>query len=204
LLGVLSARDRVHVVSGRPRADLERWFGALPLDLHAEHGFWSRARGSGTWTPLDPGAAAWKGEIRPVLEDIARRTPGSFVEEKTVTLAWHYRRSDPELAGEHARALRARLAERLEAEALEVLGGAKVLEIRPRGVHKGRVVPRILADAPNAAAVIAIGDDRTDEDIFAALPPSAHTIHVGNANSRAAYRLPHAVAVRRLLRSIHA
>ncbi|MGK4005213.1 bifunctional alpha,alpha-trehalose-phosphate synthase (UDP-forming)/trehalose-phosphatase [Sorangium sp. So ce1036] len=204
LLGVLSERDRVHVVSGRLRADLERWFGALPLDLHAEHGFWSRSRGSREWIPLEPGAAAWKGEIRAVLEDITRRTPGSFVEEKAVSLAWHYRRADAELAGEHARELRARVAERLPMDALEILGGAKVLEIRPRGVHKGRVVPGILADAPASAAVIAIGDDRTDEDIFAALPPSAHTIHVGTQTSRAAYRLPDPRAVRRLLRSIHA
>ena len=40
----------VHVVSGRRRDTLERWLGALPIGLHAEHGFWSphagRARGT--------------------------------------------------------------------------------------------------------------------------------------------------------------
>ncbi|WP_437668744.1 bifunctional alpha,alpha-trehalose-phosphate synthase (UDP-forming)/trehalose-phosphatase [Sorangium sp. So ce131] len=201
LLRALSERDRVHVVSGRRRADIERWFGALPLHLHAEHGFWSRPRTCDDWVALEPDAAAWKGEIRALLEDVTRRTPGSFIEEKTVTLAWHYRAAEPELAGEHARELRARLAEHIDGGALELLGGAKVLEIRPRGVHKGRVVPLILDDVPARAAVIAIGDDRTDEDIFAALPPSACTIHVGNERSLAAYRLPDAGAVRRLLRA---
>ncbi|WP_275936221.1 trehalose-phosphatase [Sorangium cellulosum] len=204
LLRALSERDRVHVVSGRRRADIERWFGALPLHLHAEHGFWSRPVACDDWVPLASDAAAWKGEVRDLLEDFTRRTPGSFIEEKTVTLAWHYRTVEPELAGEHVRALRARLAERVAADALELLGGAKVLEIRPRGVHKGRVVPLILDDVPARAEVIAIGDDRTDEDIFAALPPSACTIHVGNNSSRAAYRLPDAGAVRNLLRSIQA
>ncbi|WP_438029901.1 bifunctional alpha,alpha-trehalose-phosphate synthase (UDP-forming)/trehalose-phosphatase [Sorangium sp. So ce233] len=204
LLRALSERDRVHVVSGRRRADIERWFGALPLHLHAEHGFWSRPMACDDWVPLESDAAAWKGEVRDLLEDFTRRTPGSFIEEKTVTLAWHYRTVEPELAGEHVRALRARLAERVSADALELLGGAKVLEIRPRGVHKGRVVPLILDDVPARAEVIAIGDDRTDEDIFAALPPSACTIHVGNSTSCAAYRLPDAGAVRNLLRSIHA
>ncbi|WP_434047717.1 MULTISPECIES: bifunctional alpha,alpha-trehalose-phosphate synthase (UDP-forming)/trehalose-phosphatase [Sorangium] len=204
LLRALSERDRVHVVSGRRRADIERWFGALPLHLHAEHGFWSRPVACDDWVPLASDAAAWKGEVRDLLEDFTRRTPGSFIEEKTVTLAWHYRTVEPELAGEHVRALRARLAERVAADALELLGGAKVLEIRPRGVHKGRVVPLILDAVPARAEVIAIGDDRTDEDIFAALPPSACTIHVGNNSSRAAYRLPDAGAVRNLLRSIQA
>ncbi|WP_437589036.1 bifunctional alpha,alpha-trehalose-phosphate synthase (UDP-forming)/trehalose-phosphatase [Sorangium sp. So ce1000] len=204
LLRALSERDRVHVVSGRRRADIERWFGALPLHLHAEHGFWSRPKACDDWVPLASDAAAWKGEIRGILEDFTRRTPGSFVEEKTVTLAWHYRAAEPELAGEHARELRARLEKRIAADGLELLGGAKVLEVRPRGVHKGRVVPLILDEVPERAAVIAIGDDRTDEDIFAALPPSACTIHVGNESSLAAYRLPNAGAVRSLLRSIHA
>ncbi|XXY48977.1 bifunctional alpha,alpha-trehalose-phosphate synthase (UDP-forming)/trehalose-phosphatase [Sorangium sp. So ce269] len=204
LLRALSERDRVHVVSGRRRADIERWFGALPLHLHAEHGFWSRPMACDDWVPLESDAAAWKSEVRALLEDFTRRTPGSFIEEKTVTLAWHYRTAQPELAAEQVRELRARLAERVSLDALELLGGAKVLEIRPRGVHKGRVVPLILDHVPARAEVIAIGDDRTDEDIFAALPPSACTIHVGNSNSRAAYRLPDAGAVRSLLRSIHA
>ncbi|WP_437329990.1 bifunctional alpha,alpha-trehalose-phosphate synthase (UDP-forming)/trehalose-phosphatase [Sorangium sp. So ce381] len=204
LLGALSERDRVHVVSGRRRADLERWLGALPLHLHAEHGFWSRPKASGDWGALEPDAAAWKGEARAILDGFTRRTPGSFIEEKTVTLAWHYRTAEPELASQHVREMRARLEERLPMDTLELLAGAKVVEIRPRVVHKGRVVPLILDDVPAKAAVIAIGDDRTDEDIFAALPPSAYTIHVGNESSRAAYRLPDAGAVRRLLRSIHA
>ncbi len=204
LLRALSERDRVHVVSGRRRADIERWFGALPLHLHAEHGFWSRPKASDDWVALESDAAAWKGEVRALLEDVTRRTPGSFIEEKTVTLAWHYRTAEPELAGEHVRELRARLEARIPLDTLELLAGAMVVEVRPRGVHKGRVVPLILDDVPARAAVIAIGDDRTDEDIFAALPPSACTIHVGNQSSRAAYRLPDAGAVRRLLRSVHA
>src|SRR5688572_28453369 len=38
----------LHLVSGRPRATMEEWFGALPLGLHAEHGRWSRW--GGTWS----------------------------------------------------------------------------------------------------------------------------------------------------------
>ena len=45
LLGAIAARPdtEVHVVSGRAREALDHWLGHLPVWLHAEHGFWSRA-----------------------------------------------------------------------------------------------------------------------------------------------------------------
>src|SRR5512144_1102436 len=46
LLGALAATpgNEVAIVSGRPRRDLEEWFGPLPVALVAEHGVWLRAR----------------------------------------------------------------------------------------------------------------------------------------------------------------
>ena len=58
----------------------------------------------------------------------------------------------------------------------------------PRGIHKGRLVPSVVTRAPAGALVVAIGDDRTDEDLFAALPPSALAIHVGPEPTMAAIR----------------
>ena len=47
LLADLSRRPgcSLHIVSGRPREDLERWFADLPIGLHAEHGLFSRVDG---------------------------------------------------------------------------------------------------------------------------------------------------------------
>ena len=50
--------------------------------------------------------------------------------------------------------------------------------------------------------MIAIGDDRTDEDLFVALPPDAIAIHVGCGPSVAAYRVEDVQAVRRLLQAV--
>ena len=49
-------------------------------------------------------------------------------------------------------------------------------------------------------AVIAIGDDRTDEDMFAAAPADAVTVHVGSGRSLARYEVPDPRAARHLLR----
>lgn len=202
LLGDLAARPstRVHLASGRTREDLERWFSALPIHLHAEHGFSSRSP-SGTWTTVPLPPRTWKPAIRPILDDVTARTPGSFVEEKDAVLAWHHRVADFDLVRAQRELLARRLAEPLRAHDLEAVRGAKVLEVRPRGLHKGLVVARALARVDEGAAVVAIGDDRTDEDLFAALPPAAIAIHVGGGPSRALFRLPDPASVRRFLRS---
>jgi trehalose 6-phosphate synthase/phosphatase len=204
LLGRLAAHPRIqlHVVSGRRRVDLEGWLGALPIGLHAEHGFWSRPVGTTAWTALEPADVAWKATMRPILDEATRRTAGSFVEEKTASLAWHYRAAEPELSRRRVDALRTEHVDLLREHHLDLLLGSKVIEVRPQRVHKGRVVPTILAAAPKGAAIVAIGDDRTDEDIFAAAPTSALTIHVGVESSSARYRLADPAAVRRLLRRL--
>jgi trehalose 6-phosphate synthase/phosphatase len=202
LLCDLAARrgTRVHVASGRRHEDLERWLGALPIDLHGEHGFWTRPLG-GTWSSVPMPPIGWKRDARAILDDITRRTPGSLVEEKTASLAWHYRTVDFELARERLGELTVLLGELCRAHDLETVRGAKVLELRTRGTGKSLAVARALARAGEEVAVIAIGDDRTDEEMFAALPPSALTIHVGRGPTRAAFRLPDPAAVRRFLRS---
>jgi trehalose 6-phosphate synthase/phosphatase len=124
------------------------------------------------------------------------------VEEKPVSLAWHYRNAEPEIARELIRELGPRLADQLREHDLEVIQGAKVLEVRPQGVHKGLVIPRVLAGAGDGAALIVIGDDRTDEDLFAAVPASALSIHVGSGQTRATFRLPDVSAVRQLLQGL--
>ncbi len=73
-----------------------------------------------------------------------------------------------------------RLEQVLRGTSAELLRGEKVIEVRPGGVTKARVVERVIAqfEAP-LPAIAAMGDDRTDEDLFLALPPDAVAIGVG-------------------------
>ena len=50
--------------------------------------------------------------------------------------------------------------------------------------------------------ILAIGDDRTDEDLFCALPPTAYSVRVGLAQTAARYVLGNHTVVRRLLRKL--
>ena len=72
---------------------------------------------------------------------------------------------------------------------MELLEGHKVLEIRLRAVNKRAAVQLALADAPPDTLALAIGDDRTDEDMFEALPGAAVTIRVGKGATVAKLRL---------------
>ena len=56
-----------------------------------------------------------------------------------------------------------------------------------------------LREWSDADFVLALGDDRTDEDMFARLPSPAWTVRVGPGDTKAAYFVPNLPAVRDLL-----
>ncbi|HEX2249282.1 MAG TPA: bifunctional alpha,alpha-trehalose-phosphate synthase (UDP-forming)/trehalose-phosphatase [Gemmatimonadales bacterium] len=204
LLGALAARPEteVHVVSGRARETLEQWLGALPIALHAEHGFWSRPVGEVTWTPASDTSAGWRERALAILRDVTSRTPGSLVEVKSVALAWHYRMADREVGDRRANELRLHLTQLLSNQPVEILAGHKVVEIRPYGIHKGRIVPPLPPERLAAMTVLAMGDDRTDEDLFTTLPPDAITIRVGPGSTQARFRIDGVPGARALLQSL--
>jgi trehalose 6-phosphate synthase/phosphatase len=136
------------------------------------------------------------------MRAFAARTPGAFIEEKSVGLVWHYRAADPALGAVRARALELELSLLLGDRPARVLPGAKVVEVLDGWIHKGRIVSHLLARAPAGALLVAIGDDRTDEDLFGALPAGAVSIRVGPGPSRAGISLGSVAEVRGLLRAM--
>jgi len=196
------ARNQVVIISGRDRHTLTQWLGHLPLDFIAEHGVWLRRAGQ-DWTLFQEGLRAdWKPELRLLLEQYVRRTPGSFIEEKDYSLAWHYRRADAGLAELRARELLGHLGFLTANTELQALEGHKVIEVKHAGLHKGTAAARWLSPH-RPDFILALGDDRTDEDTFAALPPTAYTVKVGRApRSRARFGLPGPTEVRALLRQL--
>ena len=195
-----SPANEVVIVSGRRRVDLEEWFGRLPLGLVAEHGACLRARRA-EWRTLKVITTAWKTQVRPILQLYVDRLPGALLEEKEFSLAWHYRRSDPEQGSQRAKELLDDLADYTRNIDIQVLEGNKVIEVRNTGVTKGTAAMEWLAGR-NGNFILAIGDDRTDEDLFRALPASAFSVRVGLAQTAAKYYVASHTAVRRLLREL--
>jgi trehalose 6-phosphate synthase/phosphatase len=204
LLRSLAGRPdtEVHIVSGRGREALEQWIGGLPIWLHAEHGFWSRPPGQAEWTPAADIHASWREPVLAILRDITARTPGSLIEVKAVAIAWHYRMADLETGARRANELRIHLNQLLSNQPVEILAGNRVLEIRPYGVHKGRILAPMSPEREARTTILAIGDDRTDEDLFTSLPPDAISVKVGPGSTRARFRLESTSSVRALLQML--
>jgi trehalose 6-phosphate synthase/phosphatase len=146
----------------------------------------------------------WKERIRPVLESFAAHTPGAFVEEKDTSLSWHYRLADPELGRMQSRELQLHLTSFLANFPVEVTPGSCVVEVRQHGVNKGIVLPSILASiiASPEEFVVAFGANRTDEDLFAALPDHCVGIKVGPGVTLATRRLRDPAATREFLKDL--
>ena len=202
LLGALGSDpvNHVTIISGRPRRTLEEWVGHLPISLIAEHGVWLRNQG-GDWRMLKTMTTGWKERVRPILQLYVDRLPGALLEEKEFSLAWHYRRADPEQAPLRAKELLDDLAGYTRNIDVQVFEGNKVIEIRNSGVNKGTAGLEWLKQF-QPDFVLGIGDDWTDEDLFRALPPTAFSVRVGLANTSARYYLSGPATVRKMLREL--
>ncbi|MBW6463734.1 MAG: bifunctional alpha,alpha-trehalose-phosphate synthase (UDP-forming)/trehalose-phosphatase [Firmicutes bacterium] len=197
-------KNTVVIISGRDRECLSEWMGESGVDLVAEHGTWLFEADLDKWWIKEEGLAEeWKKNFYPILEMFSERTPGSFVEEKTYALVWHYRKAEPELGDHRAKELMDALHDMLSGTALQVLRGSKVVEIKPAGVNKGKAAMYWLGKEKKWDFILAMGDDWTDEDIFAVVPENTWSIRVGfKPYTKANYFMESPVEVISLLRSL--
>lgn len=172
------------IISGRGRESLENWFANKNYTLVSDHGVWIRR--DLHWTQVVEPKTDWKEIIRPIMDSFVDRTPGTFIEEKNYSLAWHYRRADHNMAQIRTRELKILLTGLVAENGLAVLEGEKVLEVKDSAVSKGRAAANLVT-AGGADYIFAAGDDVTDEYMFEELPESAHSIKVGSTDTKARY-----------------
>jgi trehalose 6-phosphate synthase len=166
----------VVVVSGRPKASIEHMRSLVP------NAWWVAEHGSWRW---DAELSVWPGTGAPVLDELREKLaelitrPGTLVERKSQSLCIHWRLVDPSERGELVRAIEIACDEWLEEQpGFERINGIDTLEVRERGAHKGSVV-RWLRERLPRSRVLAIGDDASDEDMFAELDEDDASVRVG-------------------------
>lgn len=183
----------VALVSGRPIADIDR-HTRLDLPVAGGHGSERRdARGTrhAQGTPFDPACCAH-------LIALADRE-GLLVERKSHGLAVHYR-NRPELGQEVVAVVDGMMP---GLTGLRVIHGKMVVEILLEGADKGRALASYLSEPPFAGRrPLAVGDDRTDEDLFAAaLAAGGTAIKIGEGPTCAPYRMPDTASFLRWLQA---
>jgi len=190
----------VVLISGRKHENLDEWFGHLPIYLVAEHGAWFKQQNT-QWHKLGGMSNNWKQDIFPVLDTYVDRTPGTFIEEKTYSLVWHYRKAQNGLGELRANELTNTLKYLASDKGLQLLPGNKVVEVKNMEINKGKAA-LTLSEKKDYDFIIAFGDDYTDEDIFKSLPDSAVTIKVGSNLSAAKFYMRNPAEVRDLLKAL--
>jgi trehalose 6-phosphate synthase/phosphatase len=190
----------VFINTGRDRQTIGDWFEGVDVSLIAEHGSWIKLKGDADWKRTgDEPDLSWQDEAMPILEDYKSRTPGVQIEKKSSGLVWHYREAESDIGEFQALDLTTHLENTLAGAPVEILTGSKIVEIRQYGVDKGRAYNNVTSIRGPYDFVLAIGDDRTDEDLFEAIGQDGFTVHVGPGGSLAASSLHSPASVRRLL-----
>ncbi len=187
---------RVVLISGRDKETFQRWFGDKEYTLVTDHGVWLYQ--DRNWTALERLKNDWMESIRPILETFVDRTPGTFIESKNYSLAWHYRTADPELAKSRTIELNTVLTSMVANNGLSILKGNKVIEIKSSNVSKGRATNQLLVQ-DDYDFITVIGDDWTDEYMFEEVPNWATSIKVGFTKTKAKYQIESPEKVRQLL-----
>jgi trehalose 6-phosphate synthase/phosphatase len=183
-----NTQNEVVLISGRSPGDLGEWFGDLPISLVAEHGAAFKKAGGKSWQTIEKIDTKWKRALLPLLEKYAALAPGARVETKPHSLVWHYRAATPYYAQKYAVIIKRVLRPILKTFGLELLQGNKVLEIKNPRINKGLAARRWLKR--DYDFILALGDDMTDEELFAVLPEDSYSIKVGRGHTAANYRLP--------------
>lgn len=196
LLALASRHDvKLAIISGRALADIVQRVGIRDVVYAGNHGL---EISGGSLSFQEPIACRLRPLMHAVAEELASSLgpiTGASVEDKGLTISVHYRRVEEAAHTEVHRRVRDVLA--AVGDRVRLASGRRVLEIRPpTDWHKGAAVSFIRDQIgwPDPVAVY-IGDDRTDEDAFSALPDGI-TVRVGEPQpTAAAYHLrdPHEV-----------
>ena len=168
------------VISGRGHADIVKRLGTVPVwHVFGNHG-------CEPWNAnVDVAAVvrAWVARLRPCLGP----SPGIVVEDKTYSVAIHFRH-----APDKTKAKRVIAAAVANLPTARVLGGDHAVNLVVEGAStKGITLQRVRQSLACETAIY-VGDDDTDEDAFASAAPShLLAIRIGSSGrgSSARYRL---------------
>jgi trehalose 6-phosphate synthase/phosphatase len=191
----------VFVSSGRSKEYLLKNLGGLPLNLFAEHCSWYKGKSDTDWTLLKPVIPEWKEDILPILQTFTDRLPGAAIEEKELSITWHYKKADIEQASHTAKELADNLMAIIQNMNIHLIHGNRAIELYQSGIDITEIAMNLL-NTQNFDFILAIGNDWSDEFLFQTLPDSAYTFKVGRIYTEAKYMLKNQSEALKLLKQI--
>lgn len=199
-IGQLAALDgvAVAVVSGRALHDLGRFGFPEDVDIFGTHGLERRDA-----PPVTLGDTERRryDRLAELAEHAAHRAgDGAWVEIKPAGVVLHVREAPPESSAASVAELH-RHAE--DITGAHVKAGKSVVELLARTTSKATAVSALRHEL-GAVSVVFVGDDRTDEEVFATLGGAGCGVRVGPGDTVATHRLADPTAVLAFLETLHA
>ncbi|MGI9031842.1 MAG: trehalose-phosphatase [Ilumatobacteraceae bacterium] len=182
-IGALADRTPVAIVSGRTVEDLSRFGFPDVVDMFGLHGLERRDERE---VELEVREQRRLERLAALADaEAALAGDGAWVELKPAGVVLHVREAHPEIG--------ARSAELLAQRAADVTGahikpGHGVVELLCRSTSKATAMAELQREY-RARHIAFVGDDRTDEEVFAAIADDGCSIRVGPGPTAAQHRL---------------
>ncbi|MBI2118498.1 MAG: trehalose-phosphatase [Elusimicrobia bacterium] len=182
-----NSRFTLGIITGRSVQQIKRLTGLKKVIIAGNHGLQ-------LWSPKLKErynrAAGFKyriKEMKRVLHGLEEKFTGSYLEDKKISLAYHYRLTNPSLYSKIKTEFFERIDPWVKGQKIRVLEIKKGWEVLPPILwDKGKAVKWILTRCPKTTLSFFIGDDVTDEAAFKALASKGVSIRVGRKKSSAA------------------
>ena len=192
----------VVVVSGRPLRNLLTLLPIPGLNYIGSHGGEGLIFGKPFEALVGKSASeeifGWKKQLAELLEHVT----GWWLEDKPQGFVLHYRQVSPGQEDQLLKIIEPWKADIIDQGSYQILPGKKVMEVLPCGVNKGAAIQQILlSDDFIGYFTLYIGDDITDESVFAVIQSEGLAFKVGGTEqpTKAAYFIENPAQVREFL-----
>jgi trehalose 6-phosphate phosphatase len=197
LLRTLSKSAPIAIISGRSVKDLRKTLTFHPDILIGSHGLESPQASQSSLQCARRTCKGWKQQLKRQLKGFP--PCGIELEDKSYSLAFHYRRA------RNRRWARCRISDLISqlTPAPKQITGKCVINLMPAGaLNKAEALLHLL-NRSRWNAVIYVGDDDTDEDVFNLRDKRFFTVRVGaGSSSQAKYFIRKQSDIDRLLRIV--
>jgi trehalose 6-phosphate phosphatase len=192
----------VVVVSGRPLQNLLNLLPIPGLNYLGSHGgeglIFGKTFDAIGGKSTSEEVSGWKKKLAELLEHLT----GWWIEDKPQGFVLHYRQASPGQEDQLLKIIEPWKTDIIDRGSYQILPGKKVIEVLPCGVNKGAAIQKILLSADFMGYFpLYIGDDITDESVFAVIQSQGLAFKVGGAErpTKATYFLENPAQVREFL-----
>jgi len=196
------------VVSGRTLEDIKEKIGLPNIIYGGNHGLEGEIFGKKYSFPIPSKTDSTLKKIRKSLDKISDQFKGILIENKELSLSFHYRLTDTGQISKIISLLDKTLKPYVEKKLICIIAGKKVVDVIPyvnwnKGHFAALVIKQITAKTRKRPVTVVVGDDETDEDTFKYLKNDI-TIVVGNKRqSKAKYYLKNPKEVVKFLKLLN-